>query len=356
MRIASLAGLVLIAATATAQPPRVTSLAQFGCESCTGPQLFTRIQALAVSADRRIVVVDQSEPRVRIFDAAGRAERSFGRTGQGPAELQTPMGVSIAGDGNVEVVDMSRRRLIRFGARGEDGGSVALGGFANNGAFAPHGGHALATITAPGAPGLRLVRVTGDKPVDLLEVGNVDFPQRPPGNIEALSVAVAPDGSFVVGDGVGAYLIRKYRSDGTPAGEIRRAIPRVRRTPTEIRAENDRRAARMGAMRQGRMGGAPAGDHGAAPRTSLDERSWFESAALQFDEKGRLWVRAERNVPGRTVLDVFDPAGAYLGEVVIPAAFRDFALGAGILAAVVQDDLGVERVHLWTVGGAQAAR
>src|SRR5688572_31074016 len=105
MRMTWLAGLLMIATGASAQAARVTPLAQFGCESCTGPLLFSRIATLAISADRRVVVVDGAEPHIRIFDANGRPERSFARTVQGPAELQSPMGVSLASDGYIEVVD-----------------------------------------------------------------------------------------------------------------------------------------------------------------------------------------------------------------------------------------------------------
>ena len=338
-------GLLIAGGSAAAQAPRLTPLTRFGCESCEGPLLFTRIQALTIAPDRRVVVIDRSEPNVRVFDASGRVERAFGRTGQGPAELQTPMSVSVAPDGSVEVVDMTRRRLIRFGSRGEDRGAVALGGFANIGAFAPRGGHALVAITAPGSPVLELLRVTGDKPVRVLQVGDKDFPERPSGNIEALSVAVSPDGSFVIGDGAGAYVIRRYRADGTPNGEFRRAIPKVRRTAEEIRVETERRAARIGAMQ--RRGSVSPGSM-RLPQLP-PERDYFEAGALRFDDRGRLWVLVERGAAGHTVLDVFDPAGRYLGEVDVPAEFREYALGAGLLAAVVPDDLGVERVQLWTI-------
>ena len=79
------------------------------------------------------------------------------------------------------------------------------------------------------------------------------------------------------------------------------------------------------------------------------ERNYFEAGALRFDERGRLWVLFERGAAGHTVLDVFDPAGRYLGEVDVPTEFTEYALGAGLLAAVVPDDLGVERVQLWTI-------
>jgi hypothetical protein len=313
--------------------------------------LFTRITSLAIAPDRRIVVADQSTPRVRIFDAAGRIQAAFGRTGQGPAELGLASAVSVAPDGTVEVIDMTRRRLMRFGPTGEDRGSLALGGFAD-GAFAPQGGHAVAVISAPTAPVLKLLRVTGNQATLLLEVRNSDFPRRPPGSLENLSVAVAPDGSFAVGDGMGAYVIRRYKSDGTPTGEIERTIGRVRRTADEIRLARDHQSKVIAAVL------ARAGSGATAPPLSdiPPERAYFEVHALRFDEKGRLWVRVERNTRGRTVFDVFDAAGRYLGEVSVPAESRTYAVGAGLLAAVVTSDAGVPQIHLWTIGPEAASK
>ena len=342
------AGSVLVASSAVAQPVRLTRLTEFGCESCEGPLSFGRIETLALTADRRVVVVDRSEPYIRVFDSTGKPIRAFGRAGQGPAELVTPVAASIAASGEIEVIDMMRRRLVRFGPTGEDRSATPLSGFANIGAFAPHGGHAIAGISYPGRPVLTLLRATGDKPTELLQAGQKDFPERPPGNIEALSVAVAPDGSFVVGDGRGAYLIRRYDPDGRPTGEIRRAIPRVRRTPGEIRAEAEQRDARLAAM-QRRMGRSASSVSRTALSSIPPERDWFDAYALRFDERGRLWVRVERAAPGRTLFDIFDSAGRYLGEVEVPARFREYALGSGLLAAAVADSLGVERINLWSV-------
>ena len=349
MRIASIVGLLVMAGTARAQVPQLTPLTRFGCESCEGPALFTRINSLAIAPDQRILVADQSAPRVRIFDVSGRVQAAFGRTGQGPAELGHPAALSVAPNGTVEVIDMTRRRLMRFGPAGEDRGSVALGGFAD-GAFAPQGGHAVAIISAPMAPVLKLFRVTGDQATPLLRIKNSDFPMRLPGSIENLSVAVAPDGSFAVGDGMGAYLIRRFKSDGTPTGETGRTIARVRRTAEEIRLAREARSRMIDAMlaRAGRGATAP-------PLSDIPaERDYFEAGGLRFDEKGRLWVRVERNTSGRTVFDVFDAAGRYIGEVSVPVEFRTYAVGAGLLAAVVADDAGVPQVHVWTINGPKA--
>ena len=351
MHVASFLGLLVVVGAADAQLPRLAPLAQFGCERCEGPLLFSRIQALDIAPDRRIVVANKTEPHVRIFDASGRPQAAFGRTGQGPAELETPMAISVALDGTVEVIDMSRRRLVRFGPAGEDRGSVALGGFASAGAFAPQGGHTVAVISAPGASVLKLLRVTGKEATLLLEVKEPDFPQRPLGNIEALSVAVAPDGSFVVGDGRGAYRIRRYKPDGTPAGEFGRTIAKLRRTPQEIRLESERRAKGIAAMQ------ARIGQSAGMPIIRIPpERDYFDAYALQFDEKGRLWVQVGRGTPEQTIFDVFDPSGGYLGEVIVPVAVQEYALGAGLLAASAYDEEGVPQVRVWTTDGAEASR
>ena len=346
MRGATILGVLILSASAGAQPVRLTPLTTIGCESCDGPLLLTRVQAVAIAPDRRILVADRTAPHVRIFDATGRPVAAFGRRGQGPGELGTPMAISVAPNGNIEVIDMSRRRLTRFGPAGEDRGSVPVGGFATAGAFAPQGGHGVAVVSAARAPVLELIRVSGDKPVPLLDVKDSDFPLRPPGHIETLSVAVAPDGSFVVGDGVGAYLLRRYNADGTPAGEFGRTIAKLRRTPAEIRAESDRRGKQMAAFAERVGGRAPAPTFTVPP-----ERNFFDAYGLQFDEKGRLWVRAERGKPDETVFDLFDPKGTFLGEVVVPARIRDFSLGAGLLAAPVQNDDGVPQVRVWRVEG-----
>jgi hypothetical protein len=79
------------------------------------------------------------------------------------------------------------------------------------------------------------------------------------------------------------------------------------------------------------------------------ERNVFNIRALAFDERGRLWLRVERGPLEATAFDVFDGAGRYLGAVRVAARVRDFALGAGMLAAVTLDELDVSRIAVWRV-------
>src|SRR6187431_2036657 len=82
-----------------AQLPTLTRVAQFGCADCEGPLLFVSVQALTVGKDGHITVVDKADPRVRVFNAQGALVASFGRTGNGPAELRLAMGVNARADG-----------------------------------------------------------------------------------------------------------------------------------------------------------------------------------------------------------------------------------------------------------------
>ncbi len=347
MRIAIVVFTLAVAGTAAAQPPPMVRLAEFGFQDCAGPTLLSGIRGLAITPDRRIIVLDRSAPYVRIFDGAGRAQVAFARTGQGPAELQSPVAVARRGDGVIEVVDMARS-LVRFDSLGHERGVVALGGFATAGAFAPEGGHLLVGLTAGGNPVLRLVRLdSAGRAAVLRRIEPADFPERPRGSPDGLSIAVGPGGSFVVGDGKGSYRIRRYRPDGTPTGEITRDIAKARKTGDEIREEKERRERDIGAVMQ-RMGSARP-----VPAVHLSDidtdRPHFRDSALRFDEQGRLWVRAERALPARTLFDVFDPGGRYVGEVALTGVAAEFALGAGILAAAMRDELGVERVRVFRV-------
>jgi hypothetical protein len=106
---------------------------------------------------------------------------------------------------------------------------------------------------------MRIVRIAGDAgPVELLRAGATEFPLRR-SDMATLSIALAPDASFVVGDGAGDYLVRRYSAEGKLLGEIRRAVAKVRRTPDELMAMAIRKSEEIGKMQalMGRPTAAP---------------------------------------------------------------------------------------------------
>ncbi len=339
---------LLFAQIALAQAPTLTRVAQFGCDECEGALLFAGVQALMVSKDGRVIVIDKADPRVRVFDANGKVVSSFGRTGSGPGELRLAMGAGPRADGGVDIIDMTGRRIVRLGALGEDKGAIPIRGWATGAASAPGGGNELVVLSNPMDTLIQVQRVAGDSLHNVLRIGPGSFPGRTIA-FELLSVAAAPDGTIAVGDGLSAYRIRRYRRDGSFSGEIVRDIKKVRRTAEEIREIADRRSREIGKMAA--MMKAEGRSAGALPQPSVPaERNFFDIGAMQYDELGRLWIRADRAPAGHTLFDVFDAAGRLLGEVSLPLRVREFALGAGLLVGAFTDDLDIQRIGVWRVG------
>ncbi|MGB8957407.1 MAG: 6-bladed beta-propeller [Candidatus Aminicenantales bacterium] len=79
---------------------------------------FVAASALDVLKDGTVYVLDTKDSRVKVFDAAGKFVRAFGRAGQGPGELNQPVGILITPESEVLVEDALNRRLAVFALDG----------------------------------------------------------------------------------------------------------------------------------------------------------------------------------------------------------------------------------------------
>jgi hypothetical protein len=79
---------------------------------------FVQPSALDVLPDGTVYVVDSKDHKVKVFDAAGKFVRAFGRQGQGPGEMNQPMGILISPANEVLVEDILNRRLAVFAPDG----------------------------------------------------------------------------------------------------------------------------------------------------------------------------------------------------------------------------------------------
>jgi hypothetical protein len=74
---------------------------------------------------------------------------------------------------------------------------------------------------------------------------------------------------------------------------------------------------------------------------------------VQLDRLGFVWIAEYVIADPRTKTwadwDVFDPAGAFLATVRVPLNFRPTEIGRDYLLGVSTDDLGVQRVHRYTL-------
>lgn len=75
---------------------------------------------------RRVFVLDGGNHRVQVFDSTGDFDLSLGGYGQGPGQLDSPMGMWVHSEGSVVVADTGNRRLQPFGASGAALASIPL--------------------------------------------------------------------------------------------------------------------------------------------------------------------------------------------------------------------------------------
>lgn len=79
---------------------------------------FVEISALDVLKDGTVYVLDMKDSRVKVFDAKGKFLRAFGKAGQGPGELNQPVGIIITPENEVLVEDALNQRLAVFALDG----------------------------------------------------------------------------------------------------------------------------------------------------------------------------------------------------------------------------------------------
>lgn len=88
---------------------------------------FSDITTLDVHKDGTVFVLDRKESRVSVFDANGRFLRAFGKKGQGPGELNQPVGILISPNNEIVVEDILNQRLAFFGLDGTFQRSLSTG-------------------------------------------------------------------------------------------------------------------------------------------------------------------------------------------------------------------------------------
>lgn len=92
----------------------------------TPNMLFAR--DIAVDTLGRLYLLDRSQHRVLIFDAAGKLLKTIGRSGSGPGEFRNVSSIGVSGDGALVVGDFSKRALVRFDVRGQPMPEISMRG------------------------------------------------------------------------------------------------------------------------------------------------------------------------------------------------------------------------------------
>ena len=109
--------------TVILKPFQVKPVLSFGKEG-SGDGMFNYPHGVAVSDGDEIVVADQCNHRVQVFDSNGTLLRSFGHKGENDGEFNYPVGIAIDKDRNIFISDWGNHRVQIFSWEGRHLGSI----------------------------------------------------------------------------------------------------------------------------------------------------------------------------------------------------------------------------------------
>ncbi len=315
--------------------------------------------------DGRIVVANTGTSEIRVFDAAGMHQATWGRAGAGPGEFTALAGVaSWAGD-SIAAWDSRAHTIAVFDSEGTLGRSFVLeaDGRPSEPRMALDGGTVLGRSVDSGAtgPGYRREQISyelrdadGGVHVSLgVHPGreaflNMDGPFPVFGLLPfSRTVWEARWGDLIILTPDDHYEIRAHARD---TGALARIVRRdyTNRAPT--RAEVDE--AIDDALDRTNLTGEQLESTREGYKAMPLVESFPAFRALLVDALDHLWVR-EATLPGMDrpapLWTVFNPEGRVLGFIETPEGLTVLEIGADYLLGQTEDDLGVESVQVWAL-------
>jgi len=272
---------------------------------------FVLAAGLDVLPDGTVYVVDMKDCRVKVFDAAGRFVRAFGRQGQGPGELNQPTGVLISPDKEVLVEDVPNRRLAIFAPDGTFRRHVSTAkSFGISGIRMDEGGLVVARSMGLGDGGKMTMEVKTYDAEFNPKVTLASFEMQVSGKIridpfEAMNLLyeLGRDGRVYLGS-ARAYEIRVVAAEGKLLETIGRDYDPVPITP----ADKDEMLKSLGSL----------------PGVDVKDMIRFPDVYPPFNsfvlaDEGRLLVRTYEKGRAKKEFywDVFDADGRYIAKVPI---------------------------------------
>ena len=90
-----------------------------GAESGDEKYMFSDLDSIQADEDGNIYALDDKDIKIKVFDRTGAHQRTFGKSGQGPGELQSPNRLFLSPKGQLALVDSGNDKLVLFSKTGE---------------------------------------------------------------------------------------------------------------------------------------------------------------------------------------------------------------------------------------------
>jgi hypothetical protein len=304
------------------------------------------VNGVALLSGGRIAVMDAMANHIRIYDDLGNRLTIAGRNGDGPGEFRGLQGIYEFADGDSLLAWDSGKRLSIFSADGSFSRTVPTQTLGSSGFMLVAGVARNGTSLIQGSPS----SIGWKRPT------SGEF--RPPYPYRLISPggdSVASFGPLLGGEGIGAPDVRDVR-----------VITFGRKSEIALgkqfiySGENDSfrvAVSRPGASEPDRYLRRPYDPIpvpneilSAGQRADRENRTYPVFTQIFEDPDENVWIL--HGAPHTDTLQtwsVFDPEGAWLGEVRFPATMSVRAIGRDVIAVVVKDDLSVEYVKVFRI-------
>jgi hypothetical protein len=328
-------------------------------------QLYNVAAATRLS-DGRIVILNTGNASFAAYDSRGRFLFTAGRKGQGPGEFQVPTWLGRVEGDTVAVWDQRLKRLSFFSGEGRYRRSAAIpdadgmfpkavGLFSDRSLALDPGPDVFAMMQ--GGRGVRRDSITlqrfasdGSRAGILARyAGNeVHVADRATGFAwndvpfaRQAYVSVAGERLYVGDSGSGEITI--YSRQGVPSATLRSPLAPWRIQSSDVAEYRQKQLAQIHDPERRRetqaaLDGAPVPE--VAPAFG----------GLAVDPDGNVWVQAYPRPADESVTwAVLGPDGAQLARVRVPRPLQVMEVGRDYLLGLRKDELGVEKVEMYTV-------
>lgn len=340
-------------------------LLEIGGEGRPGSVEFSNIVGVARLSDGRVAVGNAASFEIMTFDARGRFIRALGRRGRGPGEFTSLWGMDRRGDTIMGIdaqllahVFAPDGRLVRSISRPRiDGFTIGewLG-------WLPTGVGAYLVNVAPGDPPrgrstqlVALALIAPDGAVRVLPGRYGGWEQYREGSQGARPITFSPAAHGAV-TSRGIWVGYSATYEMTHIDSSGRVTVRIRRDVVREPVDADDRARYADLVTDASRSipepmRARLIEQEKRSPIATEHPAFSAIVASQLDE---IWVNGSRrgfqigmrrHVPHvRSTWSVFDPAGAWLADVELPALFLPFDIGVDYVAGISRDAYDVERV------------
>jgi hypothetical protein len=352
-------------------------------------ETFGAVRQVAFDGDGNLHILDAQTSRFVVVDRTGAFVRMWGQEGEGPGEWRNAAGAAVFRDGTVAIADIGHGSYQVFSRDGELTGTAPLrdGPITRVGRIQPDprggalfngGGNTMMSVSFDGGPGQRpempegrpVERVTlGDAPMKEVFYNAWEAPRGDPGQMNAggvrmmtmgeprifspdLHTAALPDGGLAVVDS-SAYAVKILDENGTIARVVTRPVAPIQVTERIERSEIQRQLDELESGQGPRMRIVTNDGSGAREvpeeqvkemmRQRIQSRGFYPEIAvtrrLSAGWNGLVWLERRKVDPTEPgPIDIFTPAGEYVGTLADEGAGMPDAFGPDGLVAYIEED------------------